>query len=111
MKSPVYLCGCNQCGSVFIDTNPQTGAPKFNVNSMVYEELELIEDMRACPVCKTDEFLMDIDTALTWFSYLPIEEKINLAEQYTESTGDNTNIVHGMNDDAVKWICKNYLTK
>jgi hypothetical protein len=58
----VYICTCNNCNEEFIDTNPgpdsvQYFIPTENVFGM--KELEPIEDMKACPICKTDQYLKD----------------------------------------------------
>ena len=53
------LCKCNNCDGIFIDTNPQVNAPVFEGNISQFDELVSIEDMRACPVCLTDEYLND----------------------------------------------------
>ena len=56
-----YVCRCNNCGNLLIDTNPQINAQKFDVSKLHLKELISIEDMRACPNCKTDEYLIDIE--------------------------------------------------
>ena len=67
MKSE--LCKCNNCGSILIDENPQTDAKQYqlsgNENRLIW-----IEDKDgpfwACPECKTDKYLMDIDGAIIY---------------------------------------------
>ena len=56
-----YICKCNNCDSLLIDNNPQVGAKQYDVDSLSLNELISIEDMRACPNCKTDEYLTDSD--------------------------------------------------
>lgn len=53
------LCRCNNCMGIFIDTNPQVNSPFYGGNIGQFQSLISIEDMRACPNCKTDEFLTD----------------------------------------------------
>lgn len=57
-----YVCRCNNCYDYLIDTNPQVNAKKFNVTNLNLKELVMIDDMKACPNCETDEYLMDIDS-------------------------------------------------
>jgi hypothetical protein len=58
----VYLCKCNMCDNILIDTNPQTDAKMYpyrnvpSTESMTDEEGGLI----GCPVCKTDAYLTDL---------------------------------------------------
>lgn len=54
-----YICLCNNCNTLLLDTNPQVNAKQFEVDSLQLAELEQIEDMRACPNCKTDDYLTD----------------------------------------------------
>jgi hypothetical protein len=61
MKILDYVCVCNNCGNNLIDTNPQVNAKKFDVSNLLLSELVIIEDMKACPNCLTDSFLMDIE--------------------------------------------------
>ena len=61
-----YICLCNNCDSLLIDTNPQVDAKKFDVDNLELDELESIEDMRACPNCKTDGFLSDDVARKIW---------------------------------------------
>ena len=56
-----YICKCNNCDNLLIDTNPQVGAKQYDVTSLKLDELISIDDMRACPNCETDEFLTDLD--------------------------------------------------
>lgn len=59
----VNLCSCNNCGYLLIDTNPQINAKEFIIKgefSQSINELIVIDDMKACPYCKTDEYLTDI---------------------------------------------------
>jgi len=56
MKEPImgHVCKCANCDTYFEDTNPQTGAQSFNVVNL--KPL----DNHNCPICKTDEYLLDI---------------------------------------------------
>lgn len=48
-----------------------------------------------------------METVSKWFKSLRIETQIRLAEEYTNDTGDNTNIVNGLNAAAEKWLWQN----
>lgn len=58
----VYLCKCNMCDNILIDTNPQADAKQYpyrnvpSTESMTDEEGGLI----GCPFCKTDAYLTDL---------------------------------------------------
>lgn len=71
-----YLCSCNNCGRLFIDTNPQFNVKQFNVDYLHLEELKSINDMRACPICETDEYLSDSIYHQLWeiLSDIPIND-------------------------------------
>lgn len=59
-----YLCKCNNCDSILVDENPQTGAIKKKVPKD-FEYMESLWDIGAemwfwaCPKCKTDDYLTD----------------------------------------------------
>jgi len=55
----VFLCKCNNCESLLIDTNPQNGAQLHSLNEKELKTLILIKDMQACPLCLTDAYLTD----------------------------------------------------
>lgn len=62
------LCYCNNCEKVLIDHNPQVKAVQFDVNGELQETIHLKTDdegeegpLWACPFCKTDGYLVDID--------------------------------------------------
>ena len=58
----INLCTCNNCGYLLQDTNPQINAREFIINDDCnLLELKIIEDMKACPNCLTDEYLQDIE--------------------------------------------------
>ena len=61
------LAICNNCGSVFVDTNPSAGQKLHSVNDEV-PELAIMTDADGhyigCPVCKTDAYLMDFEGEL-----------------------------------------------
>ena len=50
-----HICKCNNCDNLYLDTNPQTNAKKFDVDSLGLDEL--ID--HKCPKCKTDGYLTD----------------------------------------------------
>lgn len=58
------LCRCNKCGNTLIDQNPQVGAKEYELtgseNEMQYTMAENGEYFWACPVCETDEYLIDL---------------------------------------------------
>ena len=57
----MYICTCNNCNGIFLDTNPQVGAkdyPEINIPSLVSMEDE-DGPMEACPICRTDGCLTD----------------------------------------------------
>lgn len=58
----VYICTCNNCGNIYNDSNPGPDSITYNLNLAVantLKELVSIDDMRACPECETDEYLID----------------------------------------------------
>ena len=57
-----YICTCNNCANIYLDSNPGSDSTKFDLLPSVastLQELERIDDMRACPVCRTDGYLVD----------------------------------------------------
>ena len=44
----------------------------------------------------------------TWFKSLDINKRIQIAERYTDETGDNTNIAKGLNKESEKWLSDNF---
>jgi len=50
-----YLCQCNNCGTICIDTNPQTTAKKKVITG---DEPKLFDN--SCPICLTDSYLTDL---------------------------------------------------
>lgn len=44
-----------------------------------------------------------------WFKSLDILKRQELADLYTQETGDSTNIVEGLNDQAVNWLNRQML--
>jgi hypothetical protein len=68
MKETFNLCKCNGCGSTLFDENPQSEAPKFELKGgeldmvQLKEETDGVDDEYywACPICKTDDNLMDM---------------------------------------------------
>lgn len=79
-----HICKCNNCGGLFLDTNPQTNAKKFDVDKLSLDELESIDDMRACPVCRTDEFLSDDVSQKLWelLGNVPVNEDDEIEEPF-----------------------------
>ena len=67
MNTNGQLCRCNNCGSLFNDTNSQTDAPRFN-NTESLPALRTCDDVvnsikdffQGCPECKTDGYLSDV---------------------------------------------------
>ena len=57
-----HICTCNNCGKLFIDTNPQVDAKKFDVDYLDLEELIDHE----CPTCETDDALDDTVYKVLW---------------------------------------------
>ena len=55
------ICTCNNCSNLLIDTNPQVGAEQFDLTGIFARELVGHE----CPVCETDEYLMDLNSKET----------------------------------------------
>ena len=60
MKNTINLCKCNLCDSILIDTNSQINAKEYTDTTKTDGELIILEDMKACPKCKTDEYLIDL---------------------------------------------------
>jgi len=59
-----YLCECVNCNQILIDRNPQTAAtmkptPK-DTKDMVAVQDDDGSEFWACPICKSDDNLMDI---------------------------------------------------
>jgi hypothetical protein len=59
------LCKCNNCNSILLDQNPQTGAIQHdlgqypNIKHMKYVKNEN-DRFWACPICETDDYLTDL---------------------------------------------------
>lgn len=59
------LCKCNNCNSILIDQNSQIGAKEYELKG---EEIEMQyctdeqgeNGFWACPICETDEYLIDL---------------------------------------------------
>ena len=63
------LCKCNKCSTVMIDQNPQKGAELHELTGTEVEMQYIVgiddgsndrEIFWACPVCLTDEYLIDL---------------------------------------------------
>jgi len=54
------IAKCNNCGNLWIDTNPQVGQKLFEI------ELNSLEPLidHNCPKCKTDGYLIDFEAEL-----------------------------------------------
>ncbi len=65
MNEPI--CRCNSCNQLYIDTNPQSDAPRYELpddHDLQTLTLQVETDgdlFQGCPECKTDAYLMDID--------------------------------------------------
>lgn len=70
-KKGECLCICNNCLTVMSDKNPQFGAKRYDTKDIHVEDMQYyggrIEDTNpdligawVCPVCETDEYLMDL---------------------------------------------------
>ena len=57
-----HICTCNHCGGLFIDTNPQTNAKKFEVDYL--DLVELID--HKCTTCENDASLDDNVSHKLW---------------------------------------------
>lgn len=51
------LCKCLNCDSVLEDTNPQTGARDWDLESLKIRLHRLVD--HKCPKCKVDDYLTD----------------------------------------------------
>jgi hypothetical protein len=51
--------------NIFIDQNSQIGAETFDVHPNQYSDLQfnVLEGSWDCPVCESDNYLMDLNTA------------------------------------------------
>ena len=58
------LCKCNNCGNILIDENPQVDAVKYELQgnelNMVQYKDESGDLFWACPVCESDDYLLDL---------------------------------------------------
>jgi len=58
------LCKCNNCDSILLDQNPQVGAIDHDLSKYpnIKHMMFINEDggFCACPICKTDDYLMDL---------------------------------------------------
>jgi hypothetical protein len=71
MKTP--LAKCNKCERLWVDTNPQVGQKKFELEMEDYPALEeedcqyMLDGFERndyrwnCPLCKTDGYLVDFE--------------------------------------------------
>jgi len=65
-KELELICACNNCGTCFIDENPQTDTPKLLVNVFKLQPIQKFSvgenSFWGCPNCKTDDYLIDVDS-------------------------------------------------
>lgn len=69
----VYICTCNNCANIYKDSNPGPDNVAFDLGVAVansLRELESIDDMRACPECKTDGYLVDNINATALINFM-----------------------------------------
>ena len=52
-----FLCKCDNCFHLFIDTEPQNNSKQYNINGLKLSNLIDNE----CPNCKTDNFLSTLN--------------------------------------------------
>lgn len=111
-EDTVHLCTCNNCGGVYVDMNssgdskkyPATLISEFGIDELSYEKDG--EDMIwACPVCKTDEYLVDDINKNAGGTAGKIAKSIN-----EESDGRSMTIWVAGNDkgkckDVIKSVC------
>lgn len=101
-KEKAKFCKCNNCGKVFIDTNPGD-QPEFEVDNInEYEELPWIkerseedeseEEVRGCDKCNTDGYLQDVTDEKDLAQ--PVKENISEDEPITY------NVVVGKTEDG-----------
>lgn len=58
-----YLCKCNNCETIMFDENPQTDAVKKELTGKEEHMVQVEENGEyfwACPVCRTDDYLIDL---------------------------------------------------
>jgi len=60
-----HLCICNNCGNILFDENPQVGAKLHPIKGNELHMKQIKDEVTgeyfwACPICETDNFLMDI---------------------------------------------------
>lgn len=75
------LCTCNQCGGIFEDMNPQSGAKEYKDNPDFEPLIKLYENTSdlstgywGCPKCCTDSYLSDtVDAELVEAIYSGIK--------------------------------------
>ena len=62
------LCKCNKCGNILIDQNPQIDAKEYPLTGKELEmkwtgglvEFQDDDPHWVCPVCMTDDYLIDL---------------------------------------------------
>jgi len=55
------LCKCNNCDSILLDQNPQTGAIHHDLGQYPnVKHMKFKKDHWACPICDTDAYLIDL---------------------------------------------------
>ena len=75
-----YICKCNNCDNLYIDTNPQVGAKKYDVD---YLNLDDLYDHK-CPKCKVDDYLDDSVYRKLWniLGDIPCDEEEEIEEEF-----------------------------
>ena len=56
------LCKCTNCENILFDENPQCDAIKYEITGNELHMIQCKDDSIhwACPICKTDSFLIDL---------------------------------------------------
>lgn len=75
-----YICKCNKCNSLLLDTNPQVGSIKFDVD---YLNLSELVDHK-CPNCDVDDYLDDYVCNRLWelLGSVPVNNDDEIEEQF-----------------------------
>ena len=102
-----FLCVCNNCMSLLLDENPLEKATKFDIKSLPEDVKALTmgkdeDGYSVCPICGTDEFLMDIEI-----------EKIAIKKSTIKIKRIDNYIIfeHEAEDNSVKKTLEAYIKK
>ena len=118
MKTKEYLCTCNNCDAILIDTNPQTGAKQYFVDANKFKTLIDLN----CPNCGVDDYLKD-EVNFTAETYY--KDQLNLIEVgkteyaptfkiFANGNGQDTKNISLNADSAkelIKWLTDNFIDK